>query len=151
MTTTDERPGSPSDLSRRMDRLEAAHEGQARELASLAGSVAMLSKDLTHAEENNKYRFELLGNNVASLGTDLKAFMSRIEGMIDGTVQTTQSRQAAETLADYYRWRKEVDEDRERQAVLAGRLDLLGRLAVLLVGGNALALIAAIYAVVQTR
>ena len=120
MTVADEtqgRPGSGADLSRRMDRIEAAQEAQAREMSSL--------------------------------GSDLKTFMARIEGMISGEVETSAAREGRELVADYKKWRVEVDDDREKAAVLSGRLDLLGKLAVILIGGQAFAIVAALYALAR--
>src|SRR5689334_18000737 len=114
-----------------MDALEANHKALTNEVSSLAGTVARVELNQQHAEELNKLRFTSLDTAVSTLSSDLKGFMARIEGMISGEVDTQQSRQGRELVADYQKWRGEVDDALEKQAVLTGRLDLLGRLAVI--------------------
>lgn len=136
------RPGSTVDLSRRIERLEHNYG----ELASTVGRVALNQE---HGEELNRLRFASLeqaigstGKDIAKVSVDLEGFMARIEGLISGEIQTTQTRQGAELVADYQRWRREVDTDR-------ARLSTIGRLAVLLITSNLLAWGAALYAVLQ--
>lgn len=136
--------GSAADLSRRMDGLEMRQ---------------------AHAEELNKLRFGSLEASVAVLSSDLKAFMIRIESVLSGELDTTATRQSAAERAEWQAWRRSVDadrfriaavdldkveEDRERFAVQSGRLDLLGRLAVILIGTSGAALVAALYAITQS-
>lgn len=145
MTATDEtsaRAGSPADLSRRMDRLELNHEALTREVASLTSTVSRVEINQSHAEELNKLRFNALDTSVSNLSADLKTFMARIEGMIDGTVETTASRQGAELVADYQKWRREVD-------AFIARTTFLGRIAVIVLGGQALLILASLAAVVK--
>ena len=132
-----------------MDRLEANHESLTREVSSLAGTIARVEQNQNHAEELNKLRFTSLDTAVGSLTADLKGFMARIESLISGEADTAQTREGRERYADYTKWRGEVDDALEKQAVLTGRLDLLGRLAVIVISTNVLAIAAAIYAVVN--
>ena len=138
--TTEARPGSAADLSRRMDRIEGKYEDLAKQVAGLTSTVERVELNQQHAEELNKLRFGSLEQGMGTIAGKLDNFMARIEGMIDGTVQTTQTREAQERVRDYEEWRSQVDADR-------ARLHLLGRLAVLLVSSNLLAIGAAIYAV----
>ena len=136
------RPGSAVDLSRRMDRLEANHETLAKEVGALTATVGRVEINQQHAEELNRLRFSSLDLSVGNLTSELKGFMQRIEGMISGEIDTNQAREGRELVADYKRWRDDVDADRTR-------ISTIGRLAVILIGGNALALLAALYAVVH--
>lgn len=129
------RPGSAADLSRRMDALERNHN-------TLAGTVQLIEANQRHAEELNKMRFESLETAVKGVGTDLKGFMLRIEGMISGEVETVQSREGRALVADYKKWREKVD-------TTLDQVRLMGRLGVLLVTSNLLAIAAAIYAIAR--
>lgn len=142
MTDTEARPGSAADLSRRMDRMEQRQEGFDQRLSSLAASVARVEQNQDHASELNKLRFDALDAGMRSLQIQLADFIKRVEGLVSGEVQTEQMRQGREMVADYQRWRDQVDADR-------AKLALLGRLAVLLVSSNVLAIAAAIYAVMN--
>lgn len=142
MTDTEARPGSAADLSRRMDRMEQRQEGFDQRLSSLAASVARVEQNQDHASELNKLRFDALDAGMRSLQIHLADFIKRVEGLVSGEVQTEQMRQGREMVADYQRWRDQVDADR-------AKLALLGRLAVLLVSSNVLAIAAAIYAVMN--
>ena len=137
-----------------MERLEL-------ELSSLTTTVSRVEINQAHAEELNKLRFSALDTSVSNLAADLKGFMARIEGMLDGSVQTTAGRQGQELVADYQKWRREVDadrakiaaakleqldEDREQFAVLDGRLNLIGKLLVVTLGSSAFAIIGVLYA-----
>ena len=142
MTTESEaRPGSGADLSRRMDRLEANHETLTREVSSLTSTVSRVEINQAHAEELNKLRFGALDTSVANLGNDLRGFMARIEGMLDGTVQTTASRQGAELVADYQRWRAATDDRLDEQDVRNGKVDLVAKVVYGLLAGNIVAII----------
>ena len=136
------RPGSGADLSRRIERLEHNY-------GELAATVSRVEITLQHGDELNRLRFASLegainstGKDIAKVSTDLEGFMARIEGLISGEIQTSATRQGAELVADYQKWRREVDNDRSRLA-------LIGRIAVLLVTSNVLAWAAAIYAVTR--
>jgi hypothetical protein len=137
--------GSAADLSRRMDGLEMRQ---------------------AHAEELNKLRFGSLEASVASLASDLKLFMVRIEAVLSGELDTNATRQTRNERAEWQDWRRAVDsdrtriaavdldqveKDREAFAVLQGQLNQLGRIALILVGGNALAIVAAVYAIIQSQ
>lgn len=158
------RPGSSIDLSRRMDRMEQNHEQLAKEVAGLAGTISRVEINQKHAEELNVLRFTALDTAVksveATLGTAVRSlegtlgrFMDRINSIITGETRLPQN---DALMQDYRDWRADVDEKLEasqakleEQAVLNGQVRLLGRLAVLLVSGNVLAIIAAVAAVLK--
>ena len=133
------RPGSGADLSRRIERLEHKYD-------DLAATINRVELNQQHGEELNRLRFASLeqaiqasSKDISGVRTDLEGFMARIEGLISGEIQTTATRQGAELVADYQKWRRDVDADRSR-------LSLLGRLAVLLVTSQLLTVAAAVYA-----
>ena len=138
MSDIEARPGSAADLSRRMDRMEQRQEGFDQRLSSLTQSVARVEQNQEHATELNKLRFDALDSGMRAIGAQLSDFIKRIEGIMSGEVQTNQTREGQALVAEYREWRDEVDADR-------AKLALLGRLAVLLVSSNVLALVAAIY------
>ena len=156
MATDDEttfqppRAGTYADLARRMDRMELKHEDLAKDVATLTATVGQVVLNQKHAEELNELRFKSLDTAVGQIGSDLKGFMARIEGMVDGTIQTAQSRQAAETLADYFKWRKEVDDERDAQKVMNGQVRLIGRIAILLTIGGGITTLCSVVALAVT-
>jgi len=159
------RAGSTQDVVRRMDRMEQKHEDLAREVGVLSSTVARVEQNQTHAAELNKLRFDSLDTGIGGVKDTLDRFMGRVEGIITGEIQTAQTKTGQELVADYVKWRKETDERLSRtsspewrgqieerldaQDVRNGKLDLLGRMVVILVGGNALAIFAAIYAALK--
>lgn len=111
------RPGTPADLSRRMDRMETAHELLAKEVGGLSTTIARVEQNQTHAEELNKMRFDAFTNGLMQVegkldryNNKMTAFIERIEGMLTGEVETQQAREAREVLVDYRAWRARVDE-----------------------------------------
>ena len=144
MTEHDASPrvGTYADLARRIDRIEARLDAQEVEFRSMSAAVARLSQNQDHATELSKLRFDALETGMRGIGSQLAEFIKRVEGMVTGEVQTEQMRQGQALVTDYRKWRDEVDEDR-------AKLALLGRLAVLLVSSNVLAIAAAIYALVK--
>ena len=104
------RPGTAADLSWRMDRLETNHESLSKEVGQLASTVARVELNQQHAEDLNKLRFTALDTSVAMIAADLKGFMARIDGIISGDVQTAQSRQGMAIIADFTKWRGEVND-----------------------------------------
>lgn len=147
---TPARVGSAPDMARRLDRLEARHEALEGEVRTLATTVGRVEQNQVHAVELNKLRFDALDTGIKALDAGFRDFRKRIEGIIEGSVETAQSRAGRELVTDYQAWRRDVDEDRERQAVLNGQIKLLGRLAWLLASTNILALVAGVYAVIKT-
>lgn len=103
------RAGTYADLARRMDRMEIKHEDLAKDVAVITATVGQVVLNQKHAEDINELRFKSLDTAVGQIGSDLKTFITRIEGMIDGTVETNQARQAAQVMADYMKWRGETD------------------------------------------
>ena len=147
MTTPDEpRPGSTVDLSRRMDRMETKYDDLATEVGSLKATITRVEVNQKHAEELNTLRFSALDTAVGTVGTKLDAFMERIDKLITGETQTAQSKQM---LDDYQRWREDVDTRLDRHDTFETQGRLLGRIAVLLVTSNVIAIIAAIAALAK--
>lgn len=154
MTDHDDTPASPrsatlADLGRRIDRLEARHELIEGEVRVLAATVARVEQNQNHAVELNKLRFDALDTGLKSVSAQLVDFMRRIEAIISGETQTPAMRQGEEMVADYRSWRTDVDHQLEAQAVMNGQVRLLGRIAVLLVSSNILAIAAAVYAILK--
>jgi transcriptional regulator with XRE-family HTH domain len=159
------RAGSTQDVVRRMDRMEQKHEDLAREVGVLSSTVARVEQNQTHAAELNKLRFDSLDTGIGSVKDTLDRFMGRVEGIITGEIQTAQTKTGQEMVADYVKWRKETDERLSRTSTpewrdeVEKRLDsfdkfetqgrLLGRITVILLGGNAIAIIGVIAALLK--
>lgn len=133
------RPGSGADLSRRMERIEARQDEQAREQADLKSAVARVEQSIVHQNQLYERDFKSLNESVGRMGSVLDKFMARMEGLIDGSIETTQTRQGRELVEDYQDWRREVDADRTR-------IHFLGRVVTFLLTTNVLALAAGLYA-----
>ena len=169
MTTEDmpamSRPGSGPDLSRRMDNIERRQNDIETEVRTLALTVGRVEQNQNHAAELNKLRFDAIDTGVKTLTTDLTGFMARIDGIITGEVETAQTKQAAAMVADYVKWRGEVDrrlaalyteDEKERIEERLERHDrfetegrLIARLVVVTFGGNVLAVAAALWALIH--
>lgn len=153
------RTGSGADLARRVERLEGSVSG-------LTGAVQAIELNQKHAETVTNLRFNAIDTAVAANTKALSDFMARVEGIITGEIQTAGGRQGAELVADYktwrtsvekrlpaddevdeYRaWRREVDADRKETDVVITQVKFLGNLVRIVVAGNVLAIVAAIYA-----
>src|SRR5690349_5965607 len=99
--TPSTRPGTGADLARRMDRMETRQDNMETALHSLSATVARVETNQTHAEELNKLRFDSQKTSIDTMAGKLDAFIARIDGIIDGTVETAQTRQAKEVMAEY--------------------------------------------------
>lgn len=130
--------------------MEQNHEALAKEVASLAGTVARVELNQAHAAELNKLRFDSLDTSIGGVSATLDRFMGRINAIVSGEVKLPQAQQGEKLVADYLAWREAVDSDREDQEVLNGQVRLVGKIAVLLISTNFLAIIAAIYALLNT-
>lgn len=139
--TTPPRPGSGQDLSQRMDRMEQRHEELAKEFSSLASTVGRIELNQSHQTELNKLRFDALDKSMTDLDATLSTFMARINAIITGEVKLPQTASGEQLIADYREWRENTDRRLDAQDVLVGQMKLLGRLAAVLVGSNALAVI----------
>lgn len=135
-----------------MDRLEQNHEGLARQVTGLEGTVARVELNQLHAEKLNEMRFAALGTavqtvegRVSAVDTKLDAFMARIESIISGETQLPQARQGEKLVADYLAWREKTDGRLDAQDVRNGQIGLLAKLGVLLVTSNVIAIIVAIF------
>jgi hypothetical protein len=93
-----------------MDRMESRHEDLAKEVATLTVTTGQIVLNQKHAEDLNELRFKSLDSAVGLLATDLKGFMTRIDGIITGETETIQARQGRELVADYMTWRKATDQ-----------------------------------------
>ena len=136
---------TPGTTNARLSRLEAKYDDLAKQVEGAVHTIARVEDNQKHAEELNKLRFGALDTAVSTLTTDLKGFMGRIEGIISGDVQTAQSRQGAELVADYQRWRAATDTRLDAQDVRNGQLNLIGKVVWGLVGGNIVAIVGFIY------
>lgn len=140
MTETDTpRPGTGADLSRRMDRLEQNHETLSKEVANLTSTVSLVEANQRHADELHKLRFDALDSGLTSLRADLKGFMARVEGLISGEVQTPQTRQGQELVADYQRWRTSVEERFDTGESFQTQVRTVTRVALIILGSGWLA------------
>ena len=157
--------GSIADIARRMDRIESRHETLEGEVRTLSQTVGRLEQNQLHGQELAKLRFDAIDQGQKQM-TD---FMKRIEAMISGEVETAQQRQGREMVADYqewrksvedrlpddnevieYRdWRKDVDNDRQKANEFITQGKFLGRLLLIVLSGNVLALLAGLYALMQ--
>ncbi len=152
MTTADETPsrlGSSQDLARRMDRMEQKHEELAKEVTALTATVGRVEQNQTHVAELNRLRFDALDTGQKSLAAQLTDFIRRVEGMISGEVETTQARQGRELVTDYQHWRATVEDRLDSHDTFETQGRLLGRITLVLIGGNAIAIIAAIAAIAK--
>ena len=109
--------------------MELKHEDLAKDVAALTATTAQVVLNQKHAEELNELRFKSLDTAVSQISTDLKGFMVRIDGIMTGEVETTQSRAGRELVAEWTSWRKEVEAWRDvqdqRNAVQGGVLKTL--------------------------
>lgn len=137
------------DLSRRMDRMEEKYDDLAREVASLTGTVARVESNQTHAEKLNELRFNALDTALSTVSGKLDGFMTRVESIITGEVETAQSKQGAALVADYQRWRADVEERLDKHDTFETQGRLLGRIAVLLFTSNVIAFVAALAALMK--
>jgi hypothetical protein len=148
-TDNEPRSGSGQDLAKRMDRMETSHAGLAAQVSGLTGTVARVELNQQHAEELNRLRFTSLEQAVGGVAGKLDAFMGRIESIFTGEVKLPMQQQGEELVADYKIWRGRVDDRLDAQDVLNGQVRLLGRLAILLVTSNVIAVAAAALAVIH--
>lgn len=128
---SDEQPGT---TNARLSRLETKYD-------ELIRTVDRVEQSQTHANELNKLRFDGLELGQKGIAAQMGAFISRIDALISGETEMPRQR---DLMADWARWRAEVDQDREGQAVRNGRIDLVGKVVWALVGGNIVAITAAI-------
>lgn len=146
---TPTRAGSGVDLAHRMDRIEKRQDSVEDSVRTLTATVTRVAQNQNHAEELSKLRFNALDVAVSGLTAQLGAFITRIEGVITGEIQTAQSRSGAELVADYKRWRASVEERFDAQAVMNGQVKLLGRIAWALLTTNILSIAAAVWMGIQ--
>lgn len=163
MSTGDDVPtrvGSAADLSRRMDSLERNHESLAGEVRTLSQQVASVAQSVKHQGDLYERDFKSLNEGVTRVASNLDRFMNRIEGIITGEIKTAASRDLASAkeeaervgapiMADYLAWRKEVDGKLDQVEVFNGQLRLMGRLGMFLLTSQAIAIVAAVYSLLN--
>lgn len=140
------RVGSSVDLARRMDKIEARHETLETEVRNLTVTVGRVETNQAHAEELNKLRFDSQKTSLDTLGAKLDQFIARIDGIISGEVQTAQTRQGQELLAEWTEWRKETSEKLSQHDEFQTQGKLLGRIVAFIGIGNVIAIVAALAA-----
>jgi hypothetical protein len=126
--------GEQGTTNARLSRLETKYD-------ELVQTVARVELNQKHAEELNRLRFDALDLNQKTLTTQVSEFIKRIDGLISGETEMPRQR---DLMADWVKWRGEVEADREAQAVRNGRIDLVAKVVYGLVGGNVVAIAGAI-------
>ena len=148
------RPGSTQDLVRRMDRIEGRQDGTDAKVDTLAATVARVEMNQTHQAELNKLRFDALDTGVGTVRDALERFMGRIEGIITGEVRLPQNERLMKDYQDREAkrdvWEAKVDERLDGHDKYETQGRLLGRIGVLLVTSNIIAIIAAVAAMMKT-
>ncbi len=129
--------------------MEQNHEALAGVVANLAGTVARVELNQTHQAELNKLRFDALDTGVGTVKDTLERFMGRINAIVTGEVKLPQAEQGERLVSDYLAWRKEIETRLDAQDVRNGKIDLLGKIAVILVGGNVLGLIVSVISLLK--
>lgn len=100
--------------------MEVRHEDLAKDVATLTATTAQVVQNQKHAEELNELRFKSLDQHVGSLGSDLKGFMNRMEGIMTGDIKTAAARDLEEAkavaerdggkiMAEWTEWRRDTD------------------------------------------
>lgn len=149
---TPARPGTPADLSRRMDRMEAAHETLAKEVGGLTTTIARVEINQTHAEELNKLRFDSVAGSITQVEgkldrymAKLNEFITRIEKVMTGEIETQQSRQGQAMVVDYQKWRQQTDDRLDNFEILSTQVKFLGKIILVFTGSSVLVTLAALY------
>jgi hypothetical protein len=131
-TISSPRAGTYADLSRRMDRMDQRQDTLESRFGELTAVVARVDENQHHSTELAKLRFDALDSKVALISTDLKGFMTRMEGIMTGEIKTAASRdlaaakeqaerEGAKIMREWSEWREELDtrleamEDREQR------------------------------------
>jgi len=96
---TPPRAGTYADLSRRMDRMENRHEDLVEDVRNLSVVVSDVRKDVQHAAELAKLRFDAVELTMKHGFDEAGAHRQRIESIINGDVVTPQ----AKLIMDQYR------------------------------------------------
>src|SRR4051812_5309543 len=136
----------PGTTNARLSRLEAKYDELAKQLGSAVATIDRVESNQQHAEELNKLRFTALDTSVGTLSTDLKGFMSRIEGLISGEVRLPQQERI---MAEYLAFKDDTETRLDLQDVRNGRIDLIGKVVWGLVGGNIVAIVGFVVWVAQ--
>ena len=143
-----------------MDKLEERQGIVETRVSELGAVVARVEQNQVHAAELNKLRFDSLDTGVKGVTDTLERFMGRINAIVSGEVKLPQAAQGEKLVADYQEWRKGVDSKlgtiytSEQRRDIETRLDrhentlaqvsLVGKIVVVLLSGNALAILGGI-------
>lgn len=82
------RVGSNADLARRMDRMETRQDTMESKVTDLTAVVTRVEQNQNHVAELNKLRFDALDTGVKTVDTKVSAFITRMEGLLTGEVQS---------------------------------------------------------------
>lgn len=132
-----------------MERVERNHEALARDVNALAGTVQRVELNQKHAEELTKLRFDALDNGIRTVDKTLERFMDRINAIVSGEVKLPQAEQGEKLVADYLGWRDTVEKRLDSGAVFEAQGKLIGRIAMILLTSNVIAIVSAVLAVIH--
>lgn len=124
ITLTPPRSGSYADLSRRMDRLETSHEGLARQVATIATSLAKIETSQDHLEELMRLRLDMVSTATGAMSVRLDALAGRFEDAIAGRIPNPQVEQYYEERKRNAEWREGINRwmaQRDGQAIYSAR------------------------------
>lgn len=136
-------------MARRMDKLESNHDSLRQEVSGLKSTVERVELNQKHAEEVNALHFAALNTGLTTMSGKFDAFVTRIDGIIAGEIQTAQSQQGQKILAEYLEWRKSVELEMEESRDFRTQTKTIGNIIKLLVAGNTIAIIAGVAAILK--
>lgn len=132
--------------------MELAHESLAKEVGALTSTISRVELNQTHAEELNKLRFDAVTQSIVQVETKLDkystvmyGFIERIEKIITGEVETQQTKQGQQMVAEYKMWRAQTDARLEDMETLSTQVRFFARVALTFTGTSVLATACAIY------
>jgi hypothetical protein len=138
--------GTIADLARRMDRIETRHETLEGEVRALTNTVGRLEQNQLHGQELARLRFDAIDVGVRTNNAMLTDFIHKLDGIVTGDVKTYAAR---ELDTDWTVWRSAVDKDRQNATEFITQGRFLGRLVLIVLSTNILALAAGLYALTQ--
>lgn len=133
-------------------RLEAQYERMNGKVDDLSAVVARVELNQNHAEELNKLRFDAVNQSIVQVEAKLDKqagllgdFMSRIERIMTGELDTAQTRQGQALVADYQKWRTATDDRLDQFEMLSTQVRFFARIAVTFTGTSLIATACALY------
>lgn len=118
--------------------MEARQDTTENELRNLTASVIRVEQNQVHATDLNKLRFDALQAGIEQVGSTLTEFVKRMDSLLTGETQTTQTRQL---MTEYTEFVKEVkDHIKESNAVHAAAAGRSEGVVFALTGGKAIIL-----------